>query len=129
MTRKQTILLILGVLLVVATLVLWVLPSWLWHPLGLCAGTPVQVRDCKGYNSWSGSFSDISEITLVLGAFSWWVHTRCDSLGCLRSGKHATADGQHKLCRHCHPDMPNRRLSRLEIHARHHAAKNERNRP
>lgn len=61
-----------------------------------------------------------------LGA-AWW-HTRCDTPRCVRRGKHRTSDGQHKLCRVCHPDLPDHKLSLAEIHERHHAHK-ERTRP
>lgn len=45
-----------------------ILPEWLNHPLGNCVGThPEQVR-CLSYNFYSGSLSDVSEITLVFSA-------------------------------------------------------------
>jgi len=73
----------------------------------------------KGY-AFTSSGEQIS-IPAALGLYI--LHTRCDTPRCLRRGKHPTADGQHKLCRRCHPDMPNERLTLAQIHDRHHAAK------
>lgn len=88
---------------------------WLWHPL---AG--------PGYQFWSGIASDLGEVTLIAGALALLKHLNCDSPRCWRYGPHRTADGQHKLCRHHHPDLPSHKLSLAEIHARHHAAKAKR---
>lgn len=49
---------------------LTLLPVWIWHPLGLCQGTHVVVQGCKGYNFWSGIFSDIGEVSLIGAAFT-----------------------------------------------------------
>lgn len=53
---------------------------------------------------------------------AWW-HTRCDTPRCFRHGRYKTADGHHRQCRACHPDIPDHKLSRAEIHERHQAAK------
>jgi hypothetical protein len=100
----------------------------LTHPLGACkaAGSASQVAACKSYNLWSGSVSDIGEITLVGGAIALLKHANCDAPRCLRYGPHRTADGHHKLCRQHHPDLPSHRLSLKEIHERHRKAKDER---
>lgn len=79
--------------------------SWLWLSI-------------KGY----GLTSSIGIGWVVTLGALWW-HTRCDTPRCFRKGKHPTADGLHKICRVCHPDLPNRKLSLAEIHARHEAAK------
>jgi hypothetical protein len=84
----------------------------LWHPL----------LNGPGYNFWSGVASDAGELTLIGGALALAKHANCDAPRCLRYGPHRTADGQHKLCRHHHPDLPSRKLSLHEIHARHRAA-------
>lgn len=84
---------------------------WLWHPL---SGI--------GYQFWSGIGSDFGQLTLITGlAAVYWQHT-CHVGRCWRFGRHLTADGQHKLCRKHHPDLPNHRLSLAEIHERHHNA-------
>lgn len=73
----------------------------------------------QGYAIFSSVGGDTA---IASGAFVMWRAHRCD--GCRRRiGRHPTADGHHKLCRVCHPDLPNRRLSLSEIHERHHAAK------
>jgi hypothetical protein len=97
-------------------------PDWLYHPLGVCALAPhAQYVACRSYNFWSGSGSDISEITLLGIAIAGWKHVNCAAPWCFRIGRHPTADGLHKLCRRHHPDLPNRRLSLQEIHDRHRA--------
>lgn len=127
MTRGQVIGAVAFVVLLVAAFFLFVAPDWLYYPLGYCSGTAVQVRDCKGYNSWSGSFSDVTELTdlaaVAVAVFSLWLHSRCDTPGCLKHGKYRTADGHHRQCRKCFPDVPNRKLTQAEIHERHQAAK------
>ena len=127
MTRWQIAALVAFVVALIASFFLFVAPDWLYHPLGYCAGTPVEIRDCKGYNSWSGSFSDVTELTdlaaVLITVFSVWMHTRCDSPGCLRKGKYKTANGHHRQCRVCHPDLPDHKLSKTEIHELHHAFK------
>ena len=95
-----------AVLIVVGLLALLVasLPSWMWHPLGLCVGTARTVRDCKGYNSWSGIFSDIGEITLIAGLITTSVavhrfihnHFECHEETCHKIGVHRVHDKDGK---------------------------------
>jgi hypothetical protein len=124
MTRRQILIAVALLLAVLVGLVLFVLPDWLWHPLGYCSGTRVQVRDCKGYNSWSGSFSDLGEITLIGGLIAVYRKYNCGAPKCWRIGKHPTADGLHSLCARHHPDLPadGHSLSLDEIWKRHRAA-------
>lgn len=91
---------------------------WLWHPLS-----------GPGYQFWSGLGSDLSEITLLGLALGAWRHVNCHAPWCFRLGKHPTADGQHKLCRRHHPDLPDRAPSLATIQARHRAAKPKRRTP
>lgn len=76
-----------------------------------------------GYQFWSGIGSDLSELTLLGLFFGAWRHLNCHAPGCLRLGKHPTADGQYKLCRKHHPDTPNKRPDLERILAAHAAAK------
>jgi hypothetical protein len=124
MTRKQLLLAGLVTLVVLVVLFVVVLPVWLWHPLGVCSGTSIQVRDCKGYNFWSGSFADVGEITLIGAVFAVYRRHNCGAPRCWRIGKHKTADGLHCLCARHHPDLPNdgSSLSLEEIWKRHHDA-------
>ncbi len=102
------------------------LHDWLLHPL-----------NGQGYQWWSGIGSDIGEVTILGGVVMVLRHVNCNSPRCLRVGRHPTADGQHHLCRHHHPDHPSVKLrawlpkwwpgnvphlTLAEIHARHHAA-------
>ena len=112
-------LVIVGAVVFALTLIL---PSWFWHPLGYCVGSKVAVRDCYGYNSWSGSFSDIGEVTLIGGmvtvVYQTWRHVNCADPKCRRIGKYKTADGLHRYCGPHHPDKPHLHTT-AEIHARH----------
>jgi hypothetical protein len=87
-----------------AFIAVWVIPAYIYHPEGYCAGTRVQVQDCLGYNFWSGIAG--SFVTSVLTGSGLW-----------------TADQMHKLCRVCHPDHPGHKLSLTEITELHRDAK------
>ena len=76
----------------------------------------------NGYQWHSGAGSDLGELTLIGTFVALWRHINCESPRCLRRGPYKTADGLHHLCRKHHPDLPNRKLSLAEIHARHQAA-------
>lgn len=73
----------------------------------------------KGYALTSSWFN----VAWIVALATWWLHTRCHNPRCVRKGRYMTADGHHKLCRRCHPDFPNHRLSLREIHLRHFDAK------
>jgi hypothetical protein len=78
--------------------------SFLLHPLGYCSGTPGQVSACRGYNFWSGIFSDITIFTgfaAVLIAF-WRTHN-CHVHGCFRLLWHTHPVHGHPVCKHHHP--------------------------
>ena len=74
------------------------------HPLGYCTGTPGQVDACRGYNFWSGIFSDATIFTgflAVLGA--WWRTHNCHVNGCFRLLWHTHPVHGHPVCKHHHP--------------------------
>lgn len=125
MTRKQVIWLLVAIVLFLAFFAIFLAPVWLWHPLGYCAtaGSTKAVVGCKGYNFWSGIFSDVGEITLLGGAIAAYRKFNCGAPGCLRIGKHPTADGLHHLCKKHHPDIPDSGHTLAEIHESHRAAK------
>lgn len=76
--------------------------------------------DPSAYNFVSGPLPDV---TLLGGFVLAFRKLNCHAPRCWRIGHHPTADGQFRLCRHHHPDLPNGRLSLAEIHRRHHEAK------
>jgi hypothetical protein len=123
--RRETIAVLLALVSVLVAVAL-LLPSWFWHPLGYCAGTKIQVRDCLGYNYHSGVGANLGYISIVLGMVATYWHHTCANPWCLHFGRYVTADGHHKLCRVCSPELPDHRLSLEEIQERHHAAKRER---
>lgn len=94
--------------------VLVINPGWLWHPLGQCSGTSAEQTRCKSYNLWSGSISDISEITLIGGLLiaGWRIrkHSECDvesPKNCHKVG-HPVAGTGHKACHEHHPHAAER---------------------
>lgn len=134
MTRRQITATVAVALALVVFVLVWVLPDFIYHPIGYCSGPAIQVRDCRGYGFWSGiagSFltSLLTGSGMWTAAFMFWWHTRCDTPGCLRHGRYKTADGHHRQCRVCHPDLPDTKPTKAQIHALHHAAKAERTLP
>ncbi len=83
------------------------------------------------YAFWSGTGSDIGEVTIIGGAYMFYRKHNCSkggakvlgSKGCWRIGKHPTADGLYALCHRHHPDVPTGGASLEHIHAAHAAAK------
>jgi hypothetical protein len=97
--------------------------SW-WHFVQhwLAIHLGIENEASKYYAAWSGSLSDIGEVTLLgaIGGVYW--HHQCHNPKCHRIARHPTADGTFKLCARCHPDIPDHPT--LEhIHALHHAAR------
>lgn len=64
------------------------------------------------YGLWSGSWSDIGEITLLGLAFTWYKSTRCHVDTCHKYGRHPFQ--HYKLCKKHHPDVPDK-LTHLHI--------------
>lgn len=131
MTARQVCVAVALAIAAIVFLLVWVVPAFVYHPIGYCVGPPAQVRACRGYGFWSGiagSFltSLLTGSGMWTGMFMWWWHSRCDTPRCLRKGKYKTADGHHKQCRVCHPDLPDHKPTRDEIHRMHHAAKEQR---
>lgn len=58
------------------------------------------------YLAWSGFVSDIEEVSLIGAALAVWKAHTCHVDGCWRIGRHPAADGQYRLCRVHHPDVP-----------------------
>ena len=78
--------------------------NFLLHPLGYCSGTHQQIEACRGYNFWSGIFSDATIFTgfvAVLGAF-WRTHN-CHVHRCWRLMWHTHPVHGHPVCQHHHP--------------------------
>lgn len=104
--------------------------TFLAHPLGLCTGTATQVKECRGYNFWSGIVSDLGEITIVGGlitiVLAMWHHHNCHVPGCWRWSWHPNPETGHPECKVHHPDphaylagTRHRQGRRLRIHIAH----------
>lgn len=82
---------------------------YLAHPLGYCTGTRAVVKECRGYNFWSGLGSDLGEVSVLAGLLSVGVavyrHTRCHHDGCRKFGRFP--HGHLRLCHTHHPLTPN----------------------
>lgn len=92
-----------------------------WHQI---TGPLYTVLDWPFNSGRNGGYALFSGIGLaVFWPLVYWRKHMCAAPWCPRFGRHLTADGLHGLCRSHHPDLPRRRLSLAEIHARHHAAR------
>lgn len=122
-------LLLLGVALLITGLVLFSLvlanTEFLYHPLGICTGTRKMIEECRSYNFWSGSGSDISEITLAFAVLSIAIggyrKVNCHHYRCWRIGRfHA---GHYVVCHKHHPEVPDDgKITQEHINDAHTAA-------
>ena len=69
------------------------------------------------YGFWSGFGSDIGEVTLIIGAITWYIHNQCHVDGCHKLGKHPFK--HYKLCKKHHPDIPIGGITHLHIKKLH----------
>lgn len=131
-TKRDWLAVFIGVVLVVIVVLIAMAPSWLWHPLGYCTGSAVAVRDCKGYNIWSGIASDVSEITLPVSLIAGILfvrrfaheHFECHEETCHKMGVHRIEGTPHRVCWAHHPLLcqhPRHGVPMHVIHARHDA--------
>lgn len=93
------------------------------HALGLDYTAPY--GHLVAYDAWSGVGSDVSEVTILAAAGTWWRHANCEVHGCWRLGRHAT-DAGHKVCRVHHPDD---HLTAQDVHDAHRAAQRTERKP
>lgn len=82
------------------------------------------------YNFWSGFGSDLGEATLIsavgIGVYTGARKVNCHTKGCWRIGHHPLDGTPYILCRHHHPDVPNKGASHehiLEQHRKYKEAK------
>lgn len=75
------------------------------------------------YNFWSGFGSDLGEATLisavVVGVYTGVRKVNCQTKGCWRIGHHALEGTPYCLCRHHHPEVPNKGATHEHILAQH----------
>jgi len=105
------------------------------HWLALHTGTLHGGPDLY-YNFWSGFGSDVGEATLIsavgIGVYTGVRKVNCHTKGCWRIGHHALDGTPYILCRHHHPDVPNKGASHehiLEQHRKYKEAKEAREVP
>jgi hypothetical protein len=92
------------------------------HWLALHTGTLHGGPDIY-YNFWSGFGSDFGEATLItavsVGVYTGARKVNCHTKGCWRIGHHPLDGTPYILCRHHHPDVPNRGASHEHILEQH----------
>lgn len=81
------------------------------------------------YNFWSGFGSDLGEATLIsavcIGVYTGVRKVNCHTKGCWRIGHHLLEGTPYILCKHHHPEVPNRGATHEAILAQHHKFKLE----
>ncbi len=96
------------------------------HWLALHTGTLHGGPDLY-YNFWSGFGSDLGEATLIsavgIGVYTGFRKVNCHTRGCWRIGHHRLDGTPYILCRHHHPDVPNKGASHEHILEQHHKHK------
>lgn len=109
---------------VIAIVVTW--PLGLQHWLAYETGSYNTPGVAHNYNFFSGSGSDIGQITLIGLAVSFmaaWYHKHnCHNEKCWRIGIHTLADGKYTVCRKHHNEITGhgeRKLSTEFLRLRH----------
>ena len=76
------------------------------------------------YNFWSGFGSDLGEATLIsavcVGVYTGVRKVNCHTRRCWRIGHHPLDGTPYILCKHHHPNVPNRGATHEHILAQHH---------
>jgi hypothetical protein len=123
---------VLGLVLVLCVLGLALLIAFfdgVRHWIALHTGTLHGGPDLY-YNFWSGFGSDLGEATLItavgLGVYTGFRKVNCHSKGCWRIGHHPLEGTPYILCRHHHPNVPNRGASHEHILEQHRKFKEAR---
>jgi hypothetical protein len=89
-----------------------ILPVWLFHPLGECAGTHAEVVRCQSYNFWSGVSGSflVSVPAWTLAVLLFLRHHNCMERGCWRLGRFVL-EGGVRSCEKHHPTFDERKPS------------------
>ena len=79
------------------------------------------------YNFWSGFGSDLGEATLIsavcVGVYTGVRKVNCHTRGCWRIGHHQLEGTPYILCKHHHPEVPNRGATHGHILIQHQQSK------
>ncbi len=113
---------VLVIVVTVAIIVWGGLGQWFALHTGITNGGPDPY-----YNFWSGFGSDLGEATLIsavsIGVYTGMRKANCHTAHCWRIGHHALEGTPYILCKHHHPDVPNRGASHAHILSEHHKHK------
>lgn len=104
--NKRWLLFVSVVVALVALFVVFIFPSWFWHPLGTqaCIATyhnAEAIRDCKSYNWHSGLEANLALLPLLAFPAVFWVKHNCYEHGCPWMARMRGDDG-HMRCKGCH---------------------------
>lgn len=91
--------------------------NWLYHIFGINGTGP-------WYAFWSGTGSDIGEVTIIGGLLAMYKKHTCHEPRCWRLGHHPVEGTPYVACRKHHPALPGkaRRGDIAEAYRRHKAA-------
>jgi hypothetical protein len=87
--------------------------NWLYHFFGIGGSGPY-------YGFWSGTGSDIGEVTLIGAVIVGLRHVNCHDKGCWRIGIHQVEGTPFKACRRHHPVLSKHPRITAEIMAKAH---------
>lgn len=80
----------------------------------------------RAYSFWSGFGSDIGELTIVAGLIGIYRAHTCHTNRCWRWAKYPVEGTPYKVCRRCHPIVPDEGPSLAHIHDAHREAQGDR---
>ena len=93
---------------------------WWWFEihLGITPKAPPSY-----YDAWSGSFSDIGEVTLLGAVIVGIRHINCHVTGCRKIRTHPVPNTPYRACRKHHPTVPsNGPITAQHLEAAHQEA-------
>jgi hypothetical protein len=96
---------------------------WQWLLRHVSQETGISNSASRAYNAWSGFLgAGIISSSIVTNTWHHYRAVNCPGRRCWRIGRHPYIDQQgveHRYCRHCHPVLKGKRLTRAQIHAAH----------
>lgn len=75
------------------------------------------------YGFWSGSGSDIQELTVIVGGWALLRHHNCHVKGCWGLRTHLVDGTPYRVCRKHHPTAIPKRVTAEHVRQAHHTAR------
>jgi hypothetical protein len=95
---------------------------WHWLLVHLSQESGTSSSSSRAYNFFSGFGSDLGEVTLLAAAYGLYRAHNCHTRHCWRLAKHPVVGTAYKVCRRCHPTVPDKAPTREQIQANHQEA-------